>query len=183
MVGLGNPGSAYERTRHNAGFMVVDTLAARHGFKLKEKKKYFADKGSIEGDNVVLMEPLTFMNLSGEAVREGMRRFGYEPDQIIVVHDDLDVEPGKVKIKLGGGAGGHKGIISVIEHAGTREFLRIKVGIGKSDRMAIERFVLSKFSPDEKVLMDEAIIEAADAIEAIIRDGHAKAMNTYNQRT
>ncbi len=183
VVGLGNPGGSYRLTRHNAGFMVVEELAARHGFTLKERKKYNADKGSIKGETVVLMEPLTFMNLSGDAVREGMRRFGYEPEDIIVVHDDVDIEPGRIKLKLGGGAGGHKGVLSVIERTGFKDFLRIKVGVGKSEIIPTDRFVLSKFASHEKPLIEEAVSQAADAVEAILREGHKKAMNTFNQRS
>ncbi len=182
VVGLGNPGGSYRGTRHNAGFMVVEELAARHGFTLKERKKYYADKGSIKGETVVLMEPLTFMNLSGDAVREGMRRFGFAPEEIIVVHDDVDISPGRIKLKLGGGAGGHKGILSVIERTGYRDFLRIKVGVGKSEIIPTDRFVLSRFAPDEKPLVKEAVSQAADAVEAILSEGHKKAMNTFNQR-
>ncbi len=182
VVGLGNPGGSYRRTRHNAGFMVVEELAARHGFTLKERNKYNAFKGSIEGETVVLMEPLTFMNLSGDAVREGMRRFGFAPDEIIVVHDDVDLKPGKIKLRLGGGAGGHKGVLSIIDRTGSRDFLRVKVGIGRSDIIPTDRFVLSKFAPDEKPLMEEAFSRAADAVEAILSKGHKKAMSTFNQR-
>ena len=182
MVGLGNPGGSYKGTRHNAGFMVLEELARRHNFTFKERKLYNAQKGSIEGETVILMEPLTFMNLSGDAVREGMRRFGFEADEIIVVHDDVDIEPGRIKLKPGGGAGGHKGVVSIIERTGNRDFVRVKVGVGKSDRIPTERFVLSKFSRDEKPLIDEAIVTAADAVEAILREGHKKAMNTFNQR-
>lgn len=183
VVGLGNPGPSYRRTRHNAGFMVVEELAARHGFRLAEKKKYMVDKGSIEGETVVLMEPFIFMNLSGDAVREGMRRFGFTMDEIIVVQDDMDTPLGRIKIKPGGGAGGHNGIRSIIERTGTQEFIRVKVGIGKSETVPGERYVLGKFAPDEKPLIAEAVQEAADAVEAVIGSGLQSAMNTHNQRS
>lgn len=182
VVGLGNPGPSYRGTRHNAGFMVVEELAARHGFSLKERKKYSADKGSIRGEAVVLMEPLTFMNLSGDAVREGMRRFGFGTERLIVVHDDLDLPPGRVKIKLGGSAGGHNGMISVIERTGTEEFIRVKVGIGKPPGVTAERYVLSRFSPDESGEISNAILMAADAVEGIIAEGPSRAMSSFNKK-
>jgi PTH1 family peptidyl-tRNA hydrolase len=162
--------------------MVVEVLAERHGFRLRDRKKYSAEKGSIGDETVVIMEPLTFMNISGDAVREGMRRFGFETDELIVVHDDLDLPPGRVKIKLGGGAGGHNGIISVIERTGTEDFVRVKVGIGKPPGENAERYVLSRFSPDESKLVKGAIERAADAVEEIIAEGPSKAMNSFNQR-
>ncbi len=180
VVGLGNPGRKYAKTRHNLGFMVVDELAERHGIDLQEKEMYTIGKGSIGDANVVLVEPLTFMNRSGLAVRDVMRRHNAEPGTLIVIHDDIDMETGKLKIREKGSSGGHRGIESVIENIGSRDFVRVKIGVGREVGVAAEDYVLSKFRKEEIPLIKEAVFTAADAVALILKDGLAKAMNKFN---
>jgi PTH1 family peptidyl-tRNA hydrolase len=182
VIGLGNPGRKYTKTRHNAGFMAVDEVLKRLRIELKEKSDYLITEGSIGGEKLFFMEPLTFMNLSGKAVRMGMRKTGVKPEHLIVIHDDLDMPTGRLKIKVGGGAGGHKGVLSIFEHIGSREFIHIKIGIGKDINVPIENYVLRKFSPDEQVLINEAIQMAADAVESIVTEGAEAAMLKHHSQ-
>jgi len=182
IVGLGNPGSKYSRTRHNAGFMVLDELAKRHSTALAQRELYKAARGSIRGNSVLFMEPLTYMNLSGKAVTRGMRKFGFEPEELIVVCDDLDMETGRVKIKHGGSAGGHNGLQSIMDYTGYSEFIRVKIGIGRDTLIPSEKYVLSRFRPEETEAVETAIARAADAVEAIVTDGMEHAMNAINRR-
>lgn len=183
VVGLGNPGREYEGTRHNVGFDVVDLLAERHGFPAQRKfKRSKTSRGTIRGQEVLLVKPMTYMNLSGEAVLSIMSFYKGAPRDVIVVHDDLDFEPGMVRIKLGGGHGGHNGLESIISHVG-RDFARIRVGIGKPE--SAERgadHVLSGFDRTTRQLMDAAIVEAAAAVELMIEEGTQAAMNRFNRR-
>ena len=180
IVCLGNPGRRYAKTRHNVGFMVADDIARRYGIELKTKESYMIGKGSIEGDEVILMEPLTFMNRSGDAVKEVLRRYPSGPEDLIVVHDDLDMETGKLKIRKRGSSGGHRGIESIIENLGTREFIRVKIGIGREEGVPAEEYVLRKFGRGQIPLIKDAIVRASDAIAMILRHGADKAMNTFN---
>jgi len=182
IVGLGNPGRRYARTRHNTGFLVLEELAARHGVQLKEDNNKRYGRGSIEGANAVFAEPLTFMNLSGQAVRDVLRRSNATPETLIVIHDDLDLRPGRVKVKQGGGSGGHNGIKSIVADIGTPEFIRIRVGIGCDPLMVSSDYVLSKFSREEAPIIKEAVQRAADAVECVIRDGLERTMNIYNTK-
>lgn len=182
IVGLGNPGPKYTRTRHNAGFMVIEELAARHNIALSKRDDYMGYRGSIGDEAIVLMEPLTFMNLSGKAVLQGMRKMGFTPEEIIVVCDDLDIETGRIKIKQGGSSGGHNGVQSIIESIGYSDFPRLKIGIGRDPRMPSEKYVLSKFRPDEEDALKDAITSAADALEDIIKSGLSHAMNVFNRK-
>ena len=182
VVGLGNPGRKYAKTRHNAGFQALEELARRLGARLEEEELLARGTASLHDTPVVLMEPLTFMNRSGQAVRAVIREMELAPANLIIIHDDLDIEPGRLKIKMGGGAGGHKGVASVIESMDTPEFIRVKVGIGRDPEMLPEDYVLKKFSKDELPLVEETILDAADAVESIIRDGLSRAMNTFNER-
>jgi PTH1 family peptidyl-tRNA hydrolase len=181
IVGLGNPGSRYSKTRHNIGFMVVDTIARRLGIDLKESATYKYGKGSMEGIDIVLIEPLTFMNRSGSAVIEAMRRFDVRHENLIAVHDDLDIETGRLKIRRGGSSGGHKGIDSIIQSIG-KDFIRMKIGIGRDPSMAPEDFVLKKFDRSEIPVIEEAIITASEAVECVVLEGVEKAMNRYNRK-
>lgn len=160
--------------------MVADDIATRYGIELKTKESYRIGKGSIEGNEVILMEPLTFMNRSGAAVNEIMRRYPLEPEDLVVVHDDLDMETGKLKIRKKGSSGGHRGIESIMENLGTREFSRVKIGIGREEGVAAEEYVLRKFGRDEIPLIKAAIVRASDAVAAILRNGVDKAMNEFN---
>lgn len=180
IVGLGNPGRRYTKTRHNIGFMVADNLAERYGIELRTKELHMSGKGSMEGNNVVLVEPLTFMNRSGLAVKDVMQRHGVEAGNLIVIHDDIDMETGKLKIRKRGSSGGHKGIASIIERIGTKEFIRVKIGIGREEEVPAEDYVLGKFRRDEIPSIKDAVIRASDAVAMIIRDGVDKAMNKFN---
>ncbi len=180
IAGLGNPGRKYARTRHNLGFMVVDEIAERHGIELKERNSYLIGKGSIGETAVVLVEPLTFMNRSGLAVKDVMRRHNAQSETLVIIHDDIDMQTGRVKIRNKGSSGGHRGIESVIESVGTTEFIRVKIGVGRGEGVAAEDYVLGKFRKDEVPLIREAVEEAADAVAVILKDGVGKAMNKFN---
>ncbi len=180
VVGLGNPGAKYEKTRHNIGFMVLDALAGQLGLSFRERKDYRICSGSLEDEKIILIEPLTFMNRSGSSVRKIADRHAVPPERIIIVHDDLDLAAGRLKIRKKGSSGGHKGVESVIQHIGDRNFIRVKIGIGRDPRLPAEIFVLSRFPKDEAPVMQNALVEALDAITCIIKDGPDKAMNQYN---
>lgn len=160
--------------------MVVDEIAGRNEIELREKESYLFGRGSVGDTEVVLAEPLTFMNRSGLAVRAVMSKYSVQPENLIVVHDDIDMETGKLKIRERGSSGGHKGIESVIESTGTRDFIRVKIGIGREEGVAAEDYVLGKFRKDEVPMIKEAVVRAADAIAAILKEGAGKAMNKFN---
>lgn len=181
IAGLGNPGAKYEKTRHNVGFKVIDRLAGKYGVALEEKENCFLGKGTIEGQQAVLIKPLTFMNRSGTAVLKAVRKFSGSAGSLIVVHDELDLDAGVVKLKKTGSSGGHNGISSVIESVGTRDFFRVRVGIGREKDIPADVYVLSNFKPSEKNIMSDAIMIAADAVAAIISLGIDKAMTGYNR--
>jgi peptidyl-tRNA hydrolase, PTH1 family len=180
VAGLGNPGLKYAWTRHNIGFLVLDELIGRYGLKFKEKSDYRICDGSIEGEKTIFLEPLTFMNISGSAVASIFRKNNMLSENIIVIHDDLDIETGRVKIRKMGSSGGHKGIESIIQHLGTKLFVRVRVGIGRDPFIPTEDYVLSKFRKNELSVIRESIVQAADAVECIITKGPDKAMNTFN---
>jgi PTH1 family peptidyl-tRNA hydrolase len=184
VVGLGNPGDEFSRTRHNVGAEVVELLARRHGGKLRGSKgRARADEVRIGDKRVALAIPLTYMNDSGEAVGALARRLGIEPDRIVIVHDELDLEPAVLRLKVGGGLAGHNGLRSIKQHLHTDEFLRVRIGVGKppSKERGADH-VLSRVSKREREAMDVTIEEAADAVEAIVTDGVDAAMNRYNAR-
>lgn len=182
IAGLGNPGGKYENTRHNVGFEVIDILADRMGICVDEKKhRALCGKGVLEGEKVVLVKPQTFMNLSGESVRSAADYYKVEADHIIVVFDDISLEPGQLRIRGKGSAGGHNGIKNIIAHLGTQEFPRVKVGIGEKPRgMDLADYVLSHFSKGEKEAMEEAYKEAAAAVAVMVGQGMDEAMNRFN---
>lgn len=180
VVGLGNPGRRYAKTRHNVGFRVIDEIAGRLGIELREKDSYIYGRGSIEDIDIVLVEPLTFMNRSGIAVKAVMSRYNLQPANLIVTHDDIDMETGKLKIRKKGSSGGHRGIESVIESVGTSDFIRVKIGIGREEGIAAEDYVLGKFRKEEVPVIKEAVVNAAEAVTVIVRDGVSKAMNKFN---
>jgi PTH1 family peptidyl-tRNA hydrolase len=180
IVGLGNFPAKYRGTRHNVGFMVAEELAARHCLKFVERQLYLIAKGPVEGYEAVVAEPLTYMNRSGEAVYKLIRRFGVVPENLVVVHDDIDMPTGRLKVRLGGSSGGHRGIDSIIERTATRDFVRVKVGIGRDPDIPAEQYVLRKFAKDEQPLIREAVSGAADAVECILAEGLASAMTRFN---
>jgi peptidyl-tRNA hydrolase, PTH1 family len=185
VVGLGNPGDEYTRTRHNVGAEVVELLARRHGGKLHGSKgRARSDDVRIGAKRVELAIPLTYMNDSGEAVGALARRLGIEPAQIVIVHDELDLAPAVLRVKVGGGLAGHNGLRSIKQHLHTDEFMRVRIGVGKppSKERGADH-VLSRVSKREREAMDVTIEEAADAVETIVTDGVDAAMNRYNART
>jgi peptidyl-tRNA hydrolase, PTH1 family len=171
IVGLGNPGPRYESTRHNVGFRVIDTLGTTHRIILRGRLLTAAyGEGTIAAQRVVLAKPMTYMNASGRAVASLCAHFPILPSELIVIHDDLDLPLGRIKLKHKGGDAGHYGVRSIIEHLGTGEFVRIRVGIGRPARKAeVVEFVLSPFTPAELPLADEAIRHAVETIEKLSR--------------
>lgn len=180
IVGLGNPGSKYAKTRHNIGFVVLDDIAERHGIEFKERELYRIGKGSIGDKEIILVEPLTFMNRSGIAVKDVTKRFNVLPGNMIVIHDDIDMETGRLKLRKKGSSGGHNGVESIIQAIGTNEFTRVKIGVGREEGTASEDYVLRKFRKDEVPMIRDAVLRAADAVEVIIKHGMEKAMNSFN---
>lgn len=180
IAGLGNPGSRYEKTRHNAGFLVLEELIERLQLEFKEKEDCKISKGSLGDEKIILLEPLTFMNRSGIAVRKIMQKSNISSERLIVIHDDLDLETGSMKIRKKGSSGGHKGIESIIQNIGSREFIRVKIGIGRDPFVPTEKYVLSRFRKDEMPLIKEAIVKAVESVHAIIIDGVERAMNRFN---
>ena len=171
-MGLGNPGRSYERTRHNVGFLVADELARRHGGSWRSKKKAEAAPIGLGLKNVTLLKPTTYMNNSGAAL------VGYRPEQIVVVHDDLDLSMGDVRVKVGGGAGGHNGLRSIIQHLGN-DFVRVRIGIGRPPvGMSVTDYVLSRMDSTVR----DVVPLAADAVEAVVESGPEAAMNRFNVR-
>ncbi|NBN89076.1 MAG: aminoacyl-tRNA hydrolase [Actinobacteria bacterium] len=187
VVGLGNPGKKYERTRHNVGQDAVTEIARRHDATLKEgRDKSLVAEVTIREEKVLLAVPLTFMNESGQAVRGIVKRHNMKPDQfgtrLVIVHDELDLPPGTVRVKEGGGLAGHNGLRSITSHLSTQDYLRVRIGVGKppSAEMGADH-VLRKVPPAERQLLDDAESRAADAVESLIVNGVAVTMNTFNQ--
>ncbi len=182
IVGLGNPGSEYAKTRHNVGFMALDRLADRHGISISQSKsKSLIGEGHIGGVKVVLIKPMTYMNLSGEAVRSYMDYYKVALEDLIVVYDDMDTETGKIRLRYKGSAGGHNGIKSIIQHTGTQEFDRIRMGISRPyPGHAIVDYVLSPFPKKEKELLDDMIEATCDAIEFSLKHTFEQTMAKFN---
>ncbi len=182
VVGLGNPGDEFARTRHNVGAEVVELLARRHGARLrKSKDRAMVDDVRIGGRQMVLAVPTTYMNDSGQAVAALVRRYDVEPLQLVIVHDELDLDPAVLKVKVGGGLAGHNGLRSIKHHLHTDEFLRVRIGVGKppSKERGADH-VLSRMSKRDRAEMDVTVERAADAVECILSDGVDVAMNRYN---
>ena len=182
VVGLGNPGDEYSRTKHNVGAEVVELLATRHGARLRKgKERSRVDEVHIGGRRVALAIPLTFMNDSGEAVRLLVRRYGVTPEQLVVVHDELDLPVAALRVKSGGGLAGHNGLRSITSHLHSDAFQRIRIGVGKpNSKEQGADHVLSRFPKRERAEVDVTIQEAADAVETIATQGIEVAMNRYN---
>lgn len=185
IVGLGNPGIKYAKTRHNIGFWVVDLLSEEWGIPVnKEKWKAEVGEGFVRGEKVFLIKPLTYMNLSGESVRPAIDWLKADIDELVVVYDDLDLPPGQIRLRLKGSSGGHNGMKSLIQHLGTEEFKRIKIGIGRPQgKMPIPDYVLSDFHKSEIESMADAVDRAAEAINCWIDSTFEEAMNRYNKKS
>jgi len=182
IAGLGNPGPRYAHTRHNLGFWVVTALSARWGIPLdREKMEAVWGQGRVGAQRVILVQPQTYMNLSGRAVAALLRYFQLPPGALVVVHDDLDVPAGRLKLAFDGGAGGHKGVLSVAASLGTLDFYRVKVGIGRPPAgMAAEAFVLAPLAGAEEEILAEAAARAAAAVEVLLTGGLAAAQNRFH---
>lgn len=185
IVGLGNPGRQYAHTRHNVGYDTIDVLAKKYHIDVESCRfQAVCGKGVIEGQRVILAKPVTFMNLSGQSVRELVNFYKIdEKAQLIVIYDDISLPPGQLRIREKGSAGGHNGIKNIIAHLGGQEFLRIKVGIGeKPPGYDLADYVLSHFAKDERRLLEDALERAADAAVKLMTDGTEAAMNEYNRK-
>lgn len=183
IIGLGNPSDKYNGTRHNIGFDTIDRLAQEYGISLNTyKHKALCGKGNIAGSVVILAKPLTYMNLSGESVRELVNFYKADIEQeIIVVYDDISLETGQLRIKSKGSAGGHNGIKNIIAQTGTQNFYRIKIGVGpKPAQMELVNYVLGRFDPVDRVKAEEGKMEAVKAATMIIAEGIDKTMNVFN---
>lgn len=185
IAGLGNPKKEYENTRHNIGFDVIDMLADKHGIHMGEAKhKGLIGKGFINGQKVILVKPLTYMNLSGECIREVTDYYKVDSkEEFIVIHDDISLEPGQLRIRKKGSAGGHNGLKNIIQHLGHDSFQRIKVGVGEKPKgYDLADYVLGHFSKEERVLMDQASKDACEAVEMMMQEGPDAAMNRFNKK-
>jgi PTH1 family peptidyl-tRNA hydrolase len=182
IAGLGNPGKEYDRTRHNVGFEVIDRIADKEGINVSsEKHRAVIGSGMIGGEKVLLVKPQTFMNLSGESIGELADYYHIDPaTELIVISDDIDLDPGKIRIRVRGSAGGHNGLKNIIAHTGS-DFIRIRVGTGaKPAGYDLADYVLGHFDKDTQAVMDETYIRAGQAVEMIIKEGPEKAMNCFN---
>jgi peptidyl-tRNA hydrolase, PTH1 family len=182
VAGLGNPGREYAKTRHNVGFMVADELARRHGVSFRSK--FSGEVTDLRlGGRVALLKPQTFMNESGRSVGAAVRYYKVPPEGLLVVHDEVDIEPGRLQARLGGGLAGHNGLRSVAQHLGTSDFLRLRVGVGRperGDRRPVADFVLSPFPSELDV--EGLVARAADAVELVATEGLEAAQQRFNER-
>jgi PTH1 family peptidyl-tRNA hydrolase len=190
IVGLGNPGSGYAGNRHNAGFMCLNHFARIHGIKFDKKQgRARIGRGEAAGEEVVLARPQTYMNLSGESVSRLVNKFNISHNDLLIIHDDLDLPPGKIRLRQGGGSGGHKGVDSVISCLGSQDFPRLRVGVGRpgtseiSDGISeadIISYVLSNFTPEEKQIINKVTQIVSEAVLSLLTEGLTTAMNRYN---
>ena len=183
LVGLGNPGEQYERTRHNVGFLVADELAERHNVPIQRLKfRALTNTITVGGEKVLLMKPVTYMNLSGEAVHEAAAFYKVPPERILVISDEVALAPGKLRVRRSGSAGGHNGLKNIIAHLGSDQFPRIRLGVGSKPHPDYDMadWVLGRFQGEDKKAVEEAVKKAADAAECLIREGVDRAMNQYN---
>ena len=181
IVGLGNPGKKYEHTRHNMGFDTVDLFAELAKIDIdKEAFKGLVGRGKVFEEDIYLLKPQTFMNLSGESVREIVNYFKIDINDVIIIYDDMALEPGKIRLRASGSSGGHKGMQNIIDQLGTEEIKRIRIGIGESTDDTID-YVLSKPLKEERPLIDEAIKNAVEALKEILKNNFEKAMTNFNR--
>lgn len=185
IVGLGNPGPLYERSRHNVGFQVIDRLSAVHHILISTKRfKALLGKGRIDSREIVLIKPMTFMNRSGEAVQKALHFFEADCEDLIVIHDDLDLPLGKLRFKSRGGDGGHLGVRSIIESVGGNQFPRLKIGIGRPpEGVDPATYVLSSFFPDEEPLLRKVVDQATEALKVMLIEGMQIAMNRFQKKS
>ncbi|WP_163972091.1 aminoacyl-tRNA hydrolase [Oceanobacillus halotolerans] len=182
IAGLGNPGKKYENTRHNVGFMVIDELAKRHNWQLNKQKyngNYAIER--LNGEKVMVLQPQTYMNLSGEAVRPLLDYFDIPVEDVLIIYDDLDLPTGKIRLRQKGGHGGHNGIRSVIDHLGTKDFKRIRIGVGRPISQSIIDYVLGTFPKSEMDNVATSIQKSADACETWLTTPFDQVMNEFNQ--
>lgn len=184
IVGLGNPTKEYEGTRHNIGFMAIDALGEEYGIRVDTlKHKALIGKGMMEGQKVILAKPVTYMNLSGEAVREIADYYKIPAEDVIVIFDDISLDVGMIRIRRKGSAGGHNGIKSIIAHLGTMDFPRIKVGIGaKREGQDLADYVLGKFSKADRAILQDALKDVKKAVSLMVWDEITEAMNAFNKK-
>jgi PTH1 family peptidyl-tRNA hydrolase len=184
LVGLGNPGTKYENTRHNIGFQVIDELSNRWSAGAFQKKfRALSVESSRDSVKALLLKPQTYMNLSGESVQEAVSFFKIPVEtHLLVISDDIDLPPGALRIRLSGGAGGHNGLKSIAECLGTENYARLRIGVGRSPTLPADVHVLAVIPKEERELYKNTVTQAADAVETILKDGLQKAMNTFNQR-
>ena len=181
VAGLGNPGAQYANTPHSVGFETLDALASAAGVSWDEKRQFkcLMATVSVAGERVLLVKPQTFMNLSGESVAPVVKYHNATPADLLVVHDDIDLPLGRMRIRRGGSCGGHNGVRNIIERLGTPDFVRLKLGVGK-DKSNVVGFVLGKFSPESRKVMDLVVAEAVKAVASVVSRGADAAMNAYN---
>ena len=184
IVGLGNPGRGYANNRHNVGFMCLNHFARTQGIRFDKKQgQARIGLGEVAGSKVVVARPQTYMNLSGQSVSRLVKKFNINLNNLLVVHDDLDLPPGKIRIRQGGGSGGHKGVDSIVTWLGSQDFLRLRVGIGRPVEISetdIVAYVLSDFTPEEKRTITQVMPRVSEAILCFITEGLMAAMNKYN---
>ena len=181
VAGLGNPGPGYERTRHNMGFLVADELARRHDGSFRSKFNGQLAEVRVDGLRLALLKPETYMNVSGKSVAAARKFFKVDPDALVIVHDDVDLVPGRLQARAGGGLAGHNGLRSIAAALGTQEFLRLRIGVGRperGDRRPVSDYVLSEFPPEFEV--EGLVARAADAVESLARDGLESTQSRYN---
>ena len=183
IVGLGNPGSKYEGTRHNVGFDVADRLARRHRIRLdSEKFDGRCDTGIISNQKVTLLKPMDFMNRSGGPVQQAANFYDVPDNHIVVIHDDIDLDVGAIRLKEGGGHGGHNGLRDIVDRLGSSDFLRVRLGVGRPEHGDVTNHVLSGFSSDERADAEHMIDDACHAVEMLLSDGLSAAQNHYHSR-
>lgn len=186
IVGLGNPEPKYEQTRHNIGFEAVDALARSWQIPLSENRKFqglFGEGRGVHKDKIRLLKPLTYMNLSGQAIRATTDWYKLPPESVLVIYDDMDLPLGRIRLRLSGSAGGHNGMKSAIAHLGTQNFPRLRIGIGRTNDKEAISHVLGRFSPFEMQSMSEVVQLVVGAVELSLKEGVEKAMSLYNNRT
>ena len=182
IVGLGNPENEYASTRHNMGFDTINEIAKRNNISItKSKFKGLYETAIINGEKVILLKPQTYMNLSGESIKEACNFYNIKPEELIIIYDDMDIEKGKIKLRKKGGPGSHNGMKSVVQELGTTEFSRIRVGIGQPEfKNDMINYVIGKVPEEEQKVLQEGVKKAAEAVEEIVKNGIDIAMNKFN---